>query len=111
MYVLSCLTLCYFIDCNCKAPLSMGFPRQEYWSGLPFPSPRDFPNPGIETASPELVDRFFTTESPGKPKLNNNKTVLHLNRKTISLTTKPEKLVSAMRPETIISPPFSLDQH
>ena len=35
-------------DCRHKAPLSMGFPSQEYWSGLPFPSPGDFPDPGIE---------------------------------------------------------------
>ena len=35
----SCLTLCNPIDCSCQAPLSMGFSRQEYWSGLPFPSP------------------------------------------------------------------------
>ena len=37
-----------------KDPLSMGFPRQEYWSGLPFPSPEDLPNPGIEPGSPAL---------------------------------------------------------
>ena len=49
-----------------QAPLSMGFPRQEYWSGLSFPSPGDLPNPGIELASPELAGRFFTTELPGK---------------------------------------------
>ena len=48
----------------CQAPLSMGFSRQEYWSGLPFPSPGDFPNPGIKPASrmsPALAGRFFTT--------------------------------------------------
>ena len=50
-----------------QAPLSMGFPRQEYWSRLPFPSPGDLPNPGIEPASLTLADRFFTTEPPGKP--------------------------------------------
>ena len=38
----------------CQAPLSLGFPRQEYWSGLPFPSPGDLPNPGIEPRSPAL---------------------------------------------------------
>ena len=38
----------------CQAPLSMGFPRQEYWSGLPFPSPEDLPDPGIESGSPAL---------------------------------------------------------
>ena len=45
----------------------MGFSRQEYWSGLPFPSPEDLPNPGIESTSPALADGFFTTEPPGKP--------------------------------------------
>ena len=40
----------------------MGFPRQEYWSGLPFPSPGDIPHPGIELASPTLAGRFFTAE-------------------------------------------------
>ena len=46
-----------------QAPLFMGFSRQEYWSGLPFPSPGDLPNPGIESASlmsPALAGRFFT---------------------------------------------------
>ena len=53
----------------CQAPLSMGFSRQEYWSGLPFPAPGDLPNPGIEPTSPvspALAGRFFTTEPPGK---------------------------------------------
>ena len=45
-------------------PLSMGFPRQEYWSGLPFPSPGDLPDPGIEPVSLALAGRFFTTEPP-----------------------------------------------
>ena len=49
-----------------KVPLSMGFSRQEYWSGLPFPAPGDLPDPGIETASPALSGRFFTNEPPGK---------------------------------------------
>ena len=40
----------------CQAPLSMGFPRQEYWDGLPFPSPEDLPNPGIKPTSPALVE-------------------------------------------------------
>ena len=44
----------------------MGFPRQEYWSGLPFFSPGDLLNPEIKLASPALVGRFFTTEKPGK---------------------------------------------
>ena len=45
----------------------MGFPRQEYWRGFLFPSPGNLPDPGIEPASPELADGFFTTEPPGKP--------------------------------------------
>ena len=45
----------------------MGFPRQEHWSGLPFPSPGDLPDPGIEAASAALAGGFFTTEPPGKP--------------------------------------------
>ena len=50
-----------------QAPLSMGFPKQEYWSGLPFPSPGDLHNPGIKLESPALAGRFFTTKPPGKP--------------------------------------------
>ena len=53
----------------CQAPLSTGFPRQEYWSGLPFPSPGDLPDPGMKSVSPALVGRFFTTDSPAKPSL------------------------------------------
>ena len=52
-----------------QAPLSMGFPRQEYWSGLPFPPPGNLPDPGMEhrsPASPELAGGFFTTAPPGK---------------------------------------------
>ena len=50
-----------------KTPLSMGCPRQELWSGLPFPYPGDLPDPRIEPMSPGLAGRFFTIEPPGKP--------------------------------------------
>ena len=50
-----------------RAPLSMGFPRQEYWSGLPFPSAEDLLYPGIKLVPPALASKFFTTEPPGKP--------------------------------------------
>ena len=50
-----------------QAPLSMGFPRQEYWNGLPFPSPGDLPDPGIEPRSPALKANALTLEPPGKP--------------------------------------------
>ena len=53
----------------CQAPLSMGFPRQEYRSELPFPTPGDLPKSGIEPPSPALAGGFFTTEPTGKPTL------------------------------------------
>ena len=52
-----------------QAPLSMGFPRQEYWSGLPFPSLGDLPDPRMEPESPALAGMFFMTEPSGKPPL------------------------------------------
>ena len=48
-----------------QAPPSMGFSRQEYWSGLPLPSPGDLPNPGIELRSPVLQADSLTSELPG----------------------------------------------
>ena len=51
-----------------QAPLPTGFPRQEYWSRLPFPSPGDLPDPGVKSSSPAAAGRFFTTETLGKPK-------------------------------------------
>ena len=48
----------------------MGFPRQEYWSGLPFPTPGDFPNPGIKPTSLALAGGLFTTEPQGSPNTN-----------------------------------------
>ena len=59
-----------------QAPLSMGFLRQEYWSGLLFPLPGDLPHPGMvpmSLASPALADRFFTTEPPEKPSVRSLK--------------------------------------
>ena len=52
----------------CQAPLSMEFSRQEYWNGLPFPSPEDLPNPGIEPRSPTLQADSLQSEKPkGSP--------------------------------------------
>ena len=51
-----------------QAPPSMEFSRQEYWSGLPFPSPGDLPDPGIEPGSPALQADALPSEPPGKPK-------------------------------------------
>ena len=50
-----------------QAPRSMGFSRQEYWRGLPFPSPGDLPNPGIESGSPALLTDTLPSEPLGKP--------------------------------------------
>ena len=50
-----------------QAPLSMGFSRREYWSGLPFPSPGDLPDPGVEPGSPELLADSLPSEPLGKP--------------------------------------------
>ena len=49
-----------------QAPTSMGFSRQEYWSGLPFPSPGDLPNSGIEPRSPTFQAEALTSEPPGQ---------------------------------------------
>ena len=65
-----------------QTPLSMSFPRQEYWNGLLFPSSGDLPIPGIEAMSPALAGTFFTAESPGK--LNMDPTVYIIMHKMLS---------------------------
>ena len=62
-----------------QAPLSMGFSREEYWSGLPFPSPGDLPDPGIKPRSPVLQADSLPSESPGKPIETHPKCALHLD--------------------------------
>ena len=56
-----------------QASPCMGFSRQEYWSGLPFPSPRDLPDPGIEPGSPALQADALPSEPPGKSPDNEEK--------------------------------------
>ena len=58
-----------------QAPLFMGFSKQEYWSGLPFPFPRDLPDPGIEPISPVLPGGFFTIGPPGEASVFNIKII------------------------------------
>ena len=66
----SCPTLCDPMDGGAFQPTpSMGFSKQEYWSGLPFPFPGDLPNPGIEPRSPVLWADSLLSETPGKPSL------------------------------------------
>ena len=56
------------MDLACQAPLSMEFSKQEYWSGLPFLSPGDLPNPGVKPESPALQADFLLSEPLGKPR-------------------------------------------
>ena len=62
-----CPTLCDPWTVAHQSSLSMGFSRQEYWSGLPFPSPGELPDPGIEPGSPALQADALPSEPPGKP--------------------------------------------
>ena len=89
----SCSTLCYPKDCRLghrQAPLSLGFSRQEYWSGLSFPAPECLLDPGIRRAAPNVFPyisgRFFTTELPGK---------LCMNKLYLLSLNKQDKLQSA----------------
>ena len=77
----SCPTLCNPCTAACQVPLSIEFSRQEYWSGLPFPSPGRLPNRGTEftfPASSALSGVIFTTEPPGKSRTENEKFILGL---------------------------------
>ena len=67
LVAMSCLTLVTPWPEAHQAPLSVGFSRQEYWSELPFPSPGDLPNPGIEPGSPALQVNSLPTGPPGQP--------------------------------------------
>ena len=73
----------------CQAPLSMEFSRQEYWSGLTFPSPGDLPYPGIEPGCPELQAESLPSEPPGKPSLHwqvKTKAILIYWEKNVNVT-------------------------
>ena len=70
----------YLWTVACQAPLSMGFSRQEYWSGLTFPSPGDLPNPEIEPGSPALQADSLLTELQGN-RTNNTKLSCRLRTK------------------------------
>ena len=62
-----CPTLVTPSTVTCQSPLSLGFSKQGYWNGLPFPSPGDLSNPGIEAGSPESQVDSLWTELGGKP--------------------------------------------
>ena len=77
-----------------QAPRSMGFSRQEYWSGLPFPSPGHLPNPGIEPGSPALQTHVLLSEPLGKPdeRLGSFK-----NLRSLSVANVPDFLLGIKR--------------
>ena len=70
-----CLTICN--PMNCMQPLSMGFPRHRYWSGLPFPSPGDLHNPDVQPASPALRADSLVLSQQGGPQLANQNQFLY----------------------------------
>ena len=71
----SCLTLCDPMTVACQAPLSMGFSRQEYWSGLPCPPPGDLPDSGIEAGSPALQVNSLPLSHQGSPENKQEKLI------------------------------------
>ena len=84
-----------------QAPLSMGFPRQGYWSGLPFPPPGDLAYPGIKPmspGSPALAGGFFQTETPGKLIITLQFSLVHFSRSVMSDSLRPYGLQHARPP-------------
>ena len=94
-----------------QAPPSMGFSRQEYWSGLPFPSPGNLPDPGIEPRSPALQADAFTSEPPGKPSRSllficficSNMSVLIPNFITLNVNQNPYQELPGMQLSSVPS--------
>ena len=82
---------------TCQAPLFMGFPRQEYWSGLPFFSPGDLPDPGIKPGTPALQVDSLPSEPPGKLYLTWNQSV-QFSRSVMSDSLQPHGLPHASPP-------------
>ena len=90
----------------CQAPLSMKFPRQEYYSGLPFHSPGDLPDPGVEpmsSVSPTLASGFFTTRKPktshlGSPKWIKARDSVQFSCSVVSDSLRPHKSQHARPP-------------
>ena len=76
------------VDCSLPGSSSTGFSRQGHWSGLPFPSPRIFPDPGIEPGSPALQADTLPSEPPGKPIMTPNWTDLYASITSCGLKSK-----------------------
>ena len=75
-----------------QSPLSMGFPRQGYWSGLPFPTLGDLLDPGIKPTSPALAGGFFTTEAPRKLPSGDTLMLKHKTQESLRVTDIPPKM-------------------
>ena len=80
LVIQSCPTLWDPIDYSLQAPLSMEFSRQEYWSGLPFPSPGDLPDLGIEPSSPALQADSLPSEQPEPPGKSTDEIKSHIHK-------------------------------
>jgi len=94
-----CPTLCNPMDCSLPGPPSMGLSRQEYWNGLPFPSPGLLPDPGIQPTSPALAGRFFTTEPSEKPISKHKHHMLKVLGCTLSPTSwRPSYVACDLKP-------------
>ena len=93
LVTLSYPTLCDCMDCGPPGSSSMGFPRQEYCSGLPFPSPRGLPDPGIKHASLKLQEDSFTTEPVGKPSVRLGKWQKFVTTEWLTWDVNPSQLI------------------
>ena len=89
----------------CQAPLSTGFPRQEYWNGLPFPSPRDLSDPGIKPASPALAGDSLPLSHLGSP-LSSLETSWQVGE-PVDTGGNPTPLLPAVQPQTSHLPSLS----
>ena len=98
-----------------QAPLSKGFPSQEHWNGLPFLSPGDLPQPGIELTSPALAGRFFTCEPPGEPLWHIELGILSKREageaKSQGIEGVPRKPIAALRSESGLEPGLLQEAH
>ena len=101
---LSCIQLCATLGTVvCQASLSLEFSSQEYWSGQPFPSPWDLPNPGDEPGSPALQANSLPTELQGKPRKTST-SALFITPKplTVQITTNCEKFFKRWEYQTTL---------
>ena len=107
----SCLTLVTPWTGACQARLSMGFSRQEYWRGLPFPSPGDIPDPGIEPRSPALQAESLPTELQGKSQKDESQRIDNFElwcwRRLLRIPWTAKRLNQSILKE--ISPDYSLE--